>query len=192
MNILSDQSNLWIATVAGDQDAYALLHKSLYPSLYHYLLKMVKDEELADDLLQDVFIKIWTKRVQIGEMKNVKAYFFTAARSTAINHFRRVKLVNEKLERYPELELELEFNQEDVIIAAELNSNLKLVITEALNNLPARQREIIYLKFYEDMDYAKIAEVTGIRYQSVINHVFRAIQTLRKAFRNQTEFLQMA
>jgi RNA polymerase sigma factor (sigma-70 family) len=190
LNLLINQSDLWALAACGNRDAYASLHQNLYPSLYHYLLKMVKDEELADDLLQDVFVKIWTKRVQIGNIKNVQAYFFTAARSAAINHFRREKRINEKLDRIPGPDME--FNREDVIIATENDTELKLAITDALNNLPARQREIIYLKFYEDMDYARIAEITGIRYQSVINHVFRAVQTLRSVFQKQKDFLQLA
>jgi RNA polymerase sigma factor (sigma-70 family) len=189
VKLLINQSELWDLAAGGNQDAYALLHKDLYPSLYHFLLKMVKEEELADDLLQDVFFKIWTKRAQIGAIKNVKAYFFTAARSTAINHFRQRKLIAERLARFPAPEME--FNREDIIIADENNAELKLAMAVALNNLPARQREILYLKFYEDMDYSKIADVTGIKYQSVVNHVFRAIQTLRSVFKQQECFLQL-
>jgi DNA-directed RNA polymerase specialized sigma24 family protein len=51
-----------------------------------------------------------------------------------------------------------------------------------LYTLPSRPREIIYLKYYEEMEYPKIAQLTGIKYQSVVNHVFRALQTLRMAY----------
>lgn len=190
MKVSTNQSELWVQAASGSQDAYALIHRSLYPSLYHYLLSMVKDEETADDIIQDVFVKIWTKKEQIGYIKNVKAYFFTVARSMAVNYFRKQKVEMERLEQVHDFEIE--FNREDIIVASETDIALKQAITNALNNLPARQREIVYLKFYEDMDYFKIAEVTGIRYQSVVNHVFRAIQTLRSALNPQNELLRSA
>ncbi|MGN6178716.1 MAG: RNA polymerase sigma factor [Mucilaginibacter sp.] len=190
MKVTTNQSELWVQAATGSQDAYALLHKSLYSSLYHYLLKMVKEEETADDIVQDVFVKLWTKKDQIGYIKNVKAYFFTVARSMAINHFRQQKIQTERLEQIHEIEIE--FNQEEVIVATEANTELKQAVATALNNLPARQREILYLKFYEDMDYYKIVEVTGIRYQSVVNHVFRAIQTLRAAVKQKELLLRSA
>lgn len=166
----------------GDQHAYALLHKNMYASLHGYLLKIVKDEDLVDDLLQELFVKIWQKRNQIGAIRNVKAYFFTASRSMAINHFRQIKSQNTRMEKF--MQPDMDFSTEDIIMSTESDTELKSIMANALNSLPVRQREIIYLKYYEDMEYQKIAEVTGIQYQSVINHVFRALQTLRTTFKN--------
>jgi len=166
----------------GDHDAYALLHKNMYSGLFSYLFQMVKDEDIVDDLLQELFVKLWQKRAQIGTIKNVKAYFFTASRSMAINHFRRVKSQSLRLEKLTQPEMD--FSAEDIIMSAESDTELKGLMANALNALPVRQREIIYLKYYEDMEYQKIAQVTGIQYQSVINHVFRALQTLRMTFKN--------
>jgi RNA polymerase sigma factor (sigma-70 family) len=183
LNSSANQPDLWAKASGGDHNAYALLHASLYPGLYQYLFKIVKDEDIAADLLQELFVKLWQKRNRVGVLRNVKAYFFTAARSMAINYFRQVKSQSIRIENYTPVEMD--FSAEDIIISAENDTNLKSVMTNALNTLPARQREIIYLKYYEEMDYQKIAEVTGIQYQSVINHVFRALQTLRTAFANK-------
>jgi RNA polymerase sigma-70 factor (ECF subfamily) len=168
--------------IDGDHHAYSLLHKNMYPGLFSYLFQMVKDEDIVDDLLQELFVKLWQKRVQIGAIKNVKAYFFTASRSMAINHFRRVKSQSLRLEKL--IQPEMEFSAEDILVSAEHDIELKGAMANALNALPVRQREIIYLKYYEDMEYQKIAQVTGIQYQSVINHVFRGLQTLRTTFKN--------
>ena len=164
----------------GNHQAYAQLHKGLYPCLFQYLLGMIKDEEIVDDLLQDLFVKLWQKRTTIGAVNNVKAYFFTAARSMAMNHFRLIKSRNLKLENFEQPEID--FSAEEIIVVAENNSQLKAMMANALNALPARQREVVYLRFYEELEYQKIADVTGIQYQSVVNHVFRALQTLRAEF----------
>lgn len=173
-------SDLWLQTIADDQHAYALLHKNLYPGLYNYLLQMIKDEDLAHDLLQELFVKIWDKRKQLKVINNIKAYFFTACRSIAINHFRKVKVQTARLEQ--RVLPELSFSPEDMLVSAEEDMYLKNIMAAALKSLPARQREIIYLKYYQEMEYPKIAELTGIQYQSVINHVFRALETLRVKF----------
>lgn len=180
MNQSIHLSDLWSQVVADNQHAYALLHKDLYPGLYNYLLQMVKDEEIANDLLQELFVKLWHKRKQITVINNVKAYFFTACRSMAINHFRQIKSQTSRLEHLAQTEFT--FSPEDILVTAEEDTHLKNTMAAALNALPARQREIIYLKYYQEMEYSKIAEVTGIRYQSVTNHVFRALETLRAKF----------
>ena len=164
----------------GDHQAYAQLHKILYPSLYYYLFGMIKEEQIVDDLLQDLFVKLWEKRVGIGSVNNVKAYFFTAARSMAMNHFRLIKSRSLKLENFEQPEIH--FSAEEIMVVDEKNNQLKAIMANALNTLPARQREVVYLRFYEELEYQKIAEITGIQYQSVVNHVFRALQTLRAEF----------
>lgn len=181
MKSILDLSALWIMSTAGDQEAFAVLHKELYPGLFSYILRVVNDEAAADDLAQDMFIKIWNKRLQIGALHNVKAYFFSVARSVVINYVRKIKSQRSKLERLPQVEMA--FSHEDILIGTECDTEMKRSIAIALNALPSRQKEIIYLRFYEKMEYNKIAEITGIKYQSVINHVFRALQTLREEWR---------
>ncbi len=172
----------------GDHDAYASLHQSLYPGLHHYLFKMIRDSDVVDDLLQELFVKLWRKRDRIGTIKSVKSYFFTAARSMAINYFRQIKSQSLRLANF--VQPEMEFSAEEIMISGEINTELKTFMVDALNQLPARQREIVYLKYYEEMDYQKIAEVTGIQYQSVINHVFRGLQTLRAGLKQaKNEYL---
>lgn len=171
--------NLWDNTRNGDQKSYALLHQSLYPGLFIYAVKMTKDEDLADDLLQDLFINFWQKRHHIGVITNVRSYFYRATRSMVLNHIKSSQVKATKLDAMPEPELE--FSKEELILTQEFNAELKGLLSVALNKLPAKQREVIYMRFYENMEYNEIAEITGIRYQSVINNVYRGIQVLRNA-----------
>ena len=174
-------SKLWDDVCNGNQGAYATLHFHLYPGLFTYVKSILKDEDQANDLLQDMFIKLWLKKTSIGKIENVKSYFYTSIRSIALNHIRRTKLQDTKLASL--IFADIQFSAEDVITERESNIRLKAVISNALNRLPPRQKEVIYLRFYESMDYNQIVDITGIKYQSVINHVHRAIQTLRDEFR---------
>lgn len=180
MSNVNELMVLWDSARDGGEKAFALLHKALYPGLFVYSVKMIKDEDLADDLLQDLFVKFWQNRVRIGSILNVKAYFYRSARSIILNYIKSTQLKNAKLDAMPEPELE--FSKEELILSQEFDTELKGLMANALNKLPAKQREVVYMRFYEDMEYTQIAEITGIRYQSVINHVYRAIQILRDQY----------
>jgi RNA polymerase sigma factor (sigma-70 family) len=169
---------LWEQTQAGDQDAFARIHKELYPGLFGYALKMVRDEKLVDDLLQDLFIKFWQNSKRIGAIQNVKAYFYRSTRSMVLNHIKSSSLKAVKLLDLPQPDLE--FSREEIIVASEYNSELCRKLHIAVNGLPKKQRETVYLRFYENMEYLQIAEITGIKYQSVVNHVYRAVQSLKE------------
>lgn len=170
-------SELWNQVCLGNQQAYASLHHQLYSCLYHYAKRIVSDQDDANDVIQELFVKLWDKRTTIGEIKHVKSYFYRALRSTAINHLRGIKMMESRNQYFSLVDLEL--STEDHMIAAERVSERQQVIQVALQKLPVKQREIIYLRFYDNLDYCQIVEITGIKYQSVVNHIHRAITLLR-------------
>jgi len=185
LNNTIELSKLWDAVCLGNQDAYATLHTQLYPGLFSYVRSILRNEEEANDLLQDMFVKLWLKKESIGKIDNVKSYFYTAIRSIALNYIRQVKLRESKLDDLTSVDIQ--FSAEDIMTEKETSLKLKNTIAAALNKLPSRQREIIYLRFYESLDYAQIVEVTGIKYQSVVNHIHRAVQSLREDYRFEQE-----
>ena len=149
-------AELWNLSRAGDMNAYQSLHQLLYPQLSAYIQQIFFDGEQTNDVLQDVFIKLWQKRQSIGPVDYVKAYFYRTARCVALN-----KLRDEK----SDAERNTFFQQ--AIPAREQGSEPLRALSNALDQLPCRRREIIFLRFYAQMDYEQIAEVTGIQYQSV-------------------------
>jgi len=178
MNNFDELRVLWDNSRNDDENAFALLHQNLYPSLFSYVVRMIRDEDLAEDLLQDLFIKFWQGRVGIGTISNVKAYFFRSIRSMVLNYIRSKQLKESKLDTMPAPELD--FSKEELIMSDEFDADLKELMQATLNKLPAKQREIIHMRFYQDLDYTQITKITGIKYQSVVNHVYRAVQTLRE------------
>jgi RNA polymerase sigma factor (sigma-70 family) len=137
----------------------------------------LNDEALADDAVQDLFIKIWNKRTSIGELQKVKSYFYTALRRQVLNQLRDLKLrhLNITLAAQPDIE----FSQEEILVKKEEDADLKEKILELLNALPKRQREVIYLHYFENMSLSQITEVMEINYQSVLNLKQRALQHMR-------------
>lgn len=168
-------SSYWEEVLQGSARAYSRLHELLHPLLYRYAWAMLNDEELADDVIQELFIKLWYRKERIGALRNVKGFFLTALRRQTLNQLRSLKRLHITVPHDPDIA----FSPEDIIIAEEQYNSLREKISEYLNRLPKRQKEIIYLHFYEELSYEEIAAVMGINYQSAVNLAHKAIRQLR-------------
>lgn len=171
-----DLTGLWNAVLQQDSRAYARIHGHLHPVLYRYAFAMLDDEALAEDCIQEVFIRIWFRKENIGILNSVRAFFFTAVRRQALNQLRGLK----NLHILPPSEPDIAFSAEDIIIEQEDEAEKKSRISQYLNQLPRRQREVIYLRFYEELSYTEIADIMQVNYQSVINLAHKAITQLRE------------
>src|SRR5258708_21823905 len=91
----------WLRSLEGDTHAFHNIHRELFGGLYHYALKLLQDGELANDAVQELFVKLWVKRGSIGVLKQVKPYFFTALRRQALNQLRNHRLRQLRLNGLP-------------------------------------------------------------------------------------------
>lgn len=170
-----DLTSYWEAVLQEDTRAYAHIHSHLHPVLFRYALAMLGDESLAEDAVQEVFIRVWYRKKETGSLRNVRAFFFIALRRQALNQLRGIR----PMQILPGEEPDIEFSPEDIIIAAEQQTEQQLKLSQYLNQLPKRQKEVIYLRFYEELSYPEIAEIMKVNYQSVINLAHKAIAQLR-------------
>jgi RNA polymerase sigma factor (sigma-70 family) len=169
----------WSGALEGDTEAFRAIHQELFKGLYNYALKLLQDSELANDAVQDLFVKVWVRRASIGQVRKIKPYFFTALRRQALNQLRDSQLRELQIGRLPRPDID--FSPEEIVVRNEEYANLQNKIAVLLNELPQRQKEVIYLRYFEEMDYTQIAEVMGIHYQSVLNLTQKALQKLRQA-----------
>ncbi|WP_448700590.1 RNA polymerase sigma factor [Mucilaginibacter sp. AW1-3] len=181
-------SDLWNDTLKGDVSAFESIHRELYPLLLHYLSKIIQDDDVCQDILQDLFIKMWERKEKFGQIKNVKVYFFKAARSMALNYIKTNKQHDPLNDDHQYIDIV--FCQEEILVDAERNKEAAFVLSSALNTLPERQREMIFLKYFDGWNYDQIADVTGIKYQSVVNHVHRAVTQLRTVLSSDEQLLR--
>jgi len=177
MNNCDELTKWWEETLNGDVQSFSRIHNTLYSALYYYLYKIVKDEDAAQDILQDLFVKLWERRQRLGPIRNVKYYFFKSARSLAITFIRCNK--SESLHLNTGNQIDIVFSAEDILVDHEAGLEMKQMLSQALNTLPKRQKEMIFLRYFDNWGYDQIAELTGLRYQSVVNHVHRGINHLR-------------
>jgi RNA polymerase sigma factor (sigma-70 family) len=169
----------WTRALEGDAHAFKDIHRELFKGLYNYALKLLQDGELANDAVQELFVRLWVRRGSIGPMRKVKPYFFTALRRQVLNQLRNTQIRALKIRALPGPDIA--FSPEEIVVRNEEYETLQTRIAALLNELPKRQKEVIYLHYFEEMDYAQIAGVMGIHYQSVLNLTQKALQKLRSA-----------
>ena len=168
--------DLWQHSKAGDNDAFCRLADKLYRTLFNYATSFTSDREYIKDAIQELLIHIWEKRQTIN-IQFVTIYFLKALRNQLLQEFRRNKHpflgIDEidEITDYQTIETEIEESES----YSESQRRVKL----AINELPKRQKEAIFLKFYEGLENEQIADLMQVNRQSVANLLFKAITTLK-------------
>ncbi|MFT4032158.1 MAG: sigma-70 family RNA polymerase sigma factor [Siphonobacter sp.] len=167
---------LWQLAKSGDKQAFCQLAESQRPILINYATSFTKDRELSKDLIQDLFLNIWENRQSLN-INVVTIYLLQALRNRLLDHL-RIR------DRVTELEEDDAFFVDDFVIESNLIeeehfSQTRQSIRQALAQLPLRQQEVLFLKFYQGLDLERIAEVMSISRQSVANHQHRALNSLK-------------
>ena len=172
----SDES-LWLCFREGDHKAYTLLLRKHANVLFSYGCKFSKDEDFIKDCIQDVFFELWNRREKISQAANVKAYLFKSLR---LRIFREQSKWNSSASFEDGFLFEDDFNIESHLIQEQTSKEIRQKLQTILTGLTHRQKEILYLHFFEDMDHDGIGRTMGLNRQSVYNLLYRSITTLRK------------
>lgn len=169
---------LWQQLKQGSELALGKLIKLYFNLLINYGFKFVKDEAFVKDCVQDVFISVWTHRDTILTPNSIHAYLLSAVRRRVLREKVRQRLDDKSNVHNVENEAELfDFSHEWLLIEQDSLNEMTKKVTELLNKLPKRQREVLYLRFYQNLERTEIAEIMGVNEQSVSNH-------LQSAFKN--------
>ena len=163
----------------GDKEMFLALYRKYYHSLLFIGLKEIKDASLVKDAIQQQFLYLWEKRETIQEAKNVKSYLITS-------FLRKLTSDWKKLERTGNLQVAWS-NQtdeplptpEESLIVKDGQRQLYKLLMYHINALPARQKELIMLKFYEGLTYEEIVQKTGLAHRSVYNKIHEALKKLK-------------
>lgn len=171
---------LWGKFKKGDQEAFSLIFHKYYSYLYNYGNKITSDKDLIKDNIQELFIVLWESRERLGDTQSIKFYLLKSFRRHLIRSFTADTKNKDKYNLPEEYQFEFVFCHEKSLILEQSFREQQLHLLEALNGLSPRQKEVIYLKFYNNLSYQEISETTSLNYQSVRNYIHQAIQVLRK------------
>lgn len=172
-------NNTWNKIRNGDGQALVTLYKLLYQYLLNTGARFISDTSLLKDLVQELFMEIWEQRERLPEVQHVKAYMAKAYRNRLINTLKKaphLAVVNEDdidqhISESPYLEKLLDY-EADKERRARLNASLQ--------QLTARQLELLEMRFYLQMDYEEMEAALGVSRKTIYNIIFRALEILRE------------
>ncbi|HKJ45465.1 MAG TPA: sigma-70 family RNA polymerase sigma factor [Balneolales bacterium] len=169
-------TKLWYDIQKGDKYALAELFEDQYVRLYNYGRKFSNTELLVEDAIQDVFISIWQSHNKLADVSSVESYVLLSFRR------RLIRLINKErkmINKLPVVEPDINFIPEEFHFDDDGNNERHEILVDALNKLPARRKEVLYLHFYNGMDYEEISQIMNLHIQTVRNYVSKALITVR-------------
>jgi len=169
-------SLLWQELKAGKKTALEQIYAEHAPVLLKYGRRFSADGQLVEDCMQDLFIELWKNREGLGGTDSIRKYLLVSLRRKIIRSMNTSRYSAQEPE---ENAFHAVFTIEDVLIGEETDAERRKKLQQALDSLTKRQQEILYLKYYEDMDYHAIGEIMELSYQSARNLAFRALEALR-------------
>lgn len=170
---------LWQSIKEDNELAFSILYKRYTKLLYNYGMHSCRDRDLVMDCLQEIFTSLWDRRTKLSEVYAVNAYLFKSFRRLLMKKLtwrKRFSLSlddrqNTFFEIIVPVENTMEQDEEDLMRAARLK--------RCMNTLTKRQREALFLKFYNNLSYSDIASIMDLQVDSVYNVVSKAIDSLR-------------
>ena len=171
---------IWGALKQGNRKALDYIFEKHVRLLYAYGGKISKDGSLVEDCIQDVFVELWNKRGNLSSTDNIKFYLFKSLRRRIVRKTYEAQRELTHQKRALALFEEIEFSFESILIQNQNSVDQQKQLQEALEKLSKRQREAVYLKFYEKMTYEQMAEVLDIDLKSSYKLIGKALDVLRK------------
>ena len=161
-----------------DKAAYRVLYDLLFPSLFRFSYSLVKSKEAAEEIVSDVFIKIWLIRTDLKEIGNLRSYMFKITKNLSLNFIAEnsrvsiLKLDDVSVNCYVSMN-----NPETYFISSELDQKLKSVIA----SLPTRSKIVFQLIKEDGLEYKEVAKILDISVHTVRNLLASAVRKIYEA-----------
>lgn len=158
----------------GDKSAFKVLFERYYPQFISFARRLLRNESAADDMIQNVFLKIWIGRANLNEDKNFRNYLLVSVRNEIYQYFRQQFRTDDAAE-CPEL-IDASQNLDTELSAKELEKRIVKVISK----MPQRRREIFNMSRSEKLSNQEIACRLGLSIRTVEKHIENALTDIRK------------
>lgn len=183
------------AYAQGSNEAFDTLLKRHQNRIFNYILRVVKNEEIANDIFQETFVKaiLTIKQGRYTENGKFPAWISRIAHNLIIDHYRQEKSENVQSSDVTDINIlnrkELcEATIEDVIISEQIKNDVK----ELIEQLPPLQREVLNMRYYKNLSFKEIAELTGVSINTALGRMRYAIINLRRMAKEQDVVLTLS
>lgn len=179
-----DDSILWSNLKEDDKKAFSLLFEKYYEHLVRYGNSFSPFAEKVQDCVQDVFTDVWVYRQSLNDSVVVKAYLLSSVRKRIARLQERDHIFRQTTSM-DSIEFLFDFSVEHQLIADEATAEKVSHLNKLLNDLPARQKEALYLRYHQGITVEQIADMLQVNYQSANNLLHRALLNLRKEWKGE-------
>lgn len=169
-------NSLWEKFKKGDVSAFETLYNSHIDELLRYGSRFTRDTTLIEDCIHDLFVRLYERRDSLNSPSSLKAYLLTSLRREILLNLKRQNVAQDEA---TQSEFLLDIDIEQAIIRSELKHEQLEQVQQVLDSLSDRQREVIFLSFYNDLSNEEIAQVLGINNQSVRNLLSQGLKRMR-------------
>lgn len=178
----NNQDKLLAGLKNGDKSTFEELYREYYAPLCYYCMRYVENDEDSEEIVQDLFVKLWEKHEDLEVNTSLNAYLYRAVQNYALNYLSKKK-TREKYQIYQKHQVCSNFESGQVKLEEE---ELRVIVKTAILELPEKRREIFELSRYEDMKNAKIAEKLSISVKTVESQMTKALKYLRVVLKDYT------
>lgn len=178
------EDSIWHSFKGGSEAAFECIYDTYFPKLYNYGMRICQDKALVKDCIQNLFVELWQKREQVSEVKAVKYYLFKSLRRKLVKDMgeQNKHVSKEGLEE--QYTFEVSFSHEFLLITNQIDHENKERLLRAFQFLTQRQKEAVFLRFYENMEYEHIASLLAmkeVKYARTL--IYRALDVLKSSIR---------
>lgn len=174
----SDDVALWQSVRKGNDLAFSNLYQRFSNLLFNYGMHFCYNRELVKDCIQELFTNIWNRRETLSEIDSVKHYLFKSFRNLLIQHINRKRKFFAELNETDE-HTDFDLSIEDELLEQDFRKENEKKVSNGLTKISKRQREILILKFFNDLSYNEIASIMSITPASAHNLISKALQCMR-------------
>ena len=160
----------------GSERAFTILYDKFSKQLYRNILRLVKDEFIAQELLQDLFLKVWENRQNIKIEGSFKSFLFKVAENLVFMYFRKVAKDNRLIENLIRANIEFDINAEEIIISRQDQE----LLYAAIANLPPQRKQVYTLCKLEGKSYEEVSKELGISTSTISDHIVKANKTVKQ------------
>ncbi|MEQ6119615.1 RNA polymerase sigma-70 factor [Reichenbachiella sp. MALMAid0571] len=174
---MNEKIQKWAVAISNDDEfAFKLLFDHFYPRLYGYALSLVKSHSPSEEIVSDVFVKVWRKRERLAEIENISHYLFRAVKNQTINYLDKKTLSLVDLDQVREKDVK-GFLQPDISM---MDRELASQIAIAIDSLPPRAKLIFGLIREDGFKYKEVADQLDLSIKTVENQMNIAIKKLKE------------
>ncbi|MBK0377841.1 RNA polymerase sigma-70 factor [Mucilaginibacter sp. SD-g] len=159
----------------GSEKAFEKVFKDHFKNLHAYAFTFLKNDELAEEVVQNIFCRVWEKREQLKPDGSLKAYLYRAVHNECLNYLKQQKVKATFQVYYADQMEQMEDHSSKNVLAGELEQHIQ----KALNELPQQCRIIFQLSRFEQLKYQQIADQMGLSVKTIENQMGKALKLMR-------------